>query len=162
MSTTATTDTTMNTDLDATQAISSMGRLSDDRLEILRMVESHIVSAEEANRLLEALDRTEHAPLPPSFPPYPAYPPFQPAEPLRPVASPRLIRFRVSDTDDDESMLNLVLPLALLDSGLKIAKRFYGDLSLDSKELRQSVSDGFVGTLLDVQDGSQHVEIIIE
>ena len=59
-------------------------------------------------------------------------------------------------------MLNLVLPLVLLDSGLKIAKRFTGDLSLDPKELRQSVTDGYVGPLLDINDGGQHVEIIVE
>ncbi len=149
--------------LDFTEEIGTAGRLSDDRLEILRMVESHIVSAEEANRLLEALDRTENAPPPPGFlPPFQPFPTFQPAEPPHPPPGPRLIRFRVSDPDEGETMLNLVLPLGLLDSGLKILKRFAGDLSLDSKELRQSVSDGYVGPLLDVNDGGQRVEIIID
>ena len=76
-----------NGNLDLTEEISTTGRLSDDRLEILRMVESHIVSAEEANRLLEALDRTENAPPPPGFPPFQPFPPppFQPTEPLRPA-----------------------------------------------------------------------------
>ncbi len=133
------------------------GRLSDDRLEILRMVESHIVSAEEANRLLEALDRTESAP--PSFPF-----PFQPTEPPRPAPppSPRLIRFLISDVDEDQPTLNLVLPLGMIDSGLKIAKRFAGDLILDPKELRQSIGEGYKGSLLDINDGGQHVQIIVE
>ena len=156
--------TTNGSSLDLSGETGPISRLSDDRLEILRMVENHIISAEEANRLLEALDRTENVP-PPGFPPLHPLPPFAPAqltEPLRPVPSPRLIRFRVSDADGDETMLNLVLPLGLLDSGLKIAKRFTGDLTLDAKELRQSVSEGYVGPLLDINDGGQHVEIIIE
>ena len=158
----ATTNGSANLDLSGETG--PISRLSDDRLEILRMVENHIISAEEANRLLEALDRTENA-LPPGYPPVqpiPPFPPVQATEPLRPVPSPRLIRFRVSDADGDETMLNLVLPLGLLDSGLKIAKRFTGDLTLDAKELRQSVSEGYVGPLLDINDGGQHVEIIIE
>ncbi len=153
-----------STNLDLSGELGPISRLSDDRLEILRMVENHIISAEEANRLLEALDRTESVP-PPGFPPLHPIPPFapvQPTEPLRPVPSPRLIRFRVSDADGDETMLNLVLPLGLLDSGLKIAKRFTGDLTLDAKELRQSVSEGYIGPLLDINDGGQHVEIIVE
>lgn len=132
--------------------------LSDDRLEILRMVENGTVSAEEAARLFEALDRTERAT--PGFP-FPA----QPTAPISPMAQgplkpSRVVRFRV--TEGDQPVLNLALPLGLLDSGVKIAKRFTGDLMVDGGELKQTVNEGFRGSLLDVNDGDQHVEIIVE
>jgi hypothetical protein len=156
-------------DLDFTEEIATVGRLSDDRLEILRMVENHIVSAEEANRLLEALDRTERVPAPPAFPSPPDFSPFAhfqgfpPPEPLRHgPPTPRLIRFRVSNEDEGQTQLNLVLPLGMVDSGLKILKRFHGDISLDAKELRQSVTEGYVGPLLDITDGGQRIEILID
>lgn len=134
--------------------------LSDDRLEILRMVEAGTVSADEAGRLFEALDRTERSaagitygnpaqqtmPLPP-----------HPPEPPKPS---RVVRFRV--TEGDQPVLNLALPLGLLDSGIKIAKRFTGDLMVDGGDLKQTVNEGFRGSLLDVNDGDQHVEIIVE
>lgn len=134
--------------------------LSDDRLEILRMVEAGTVSAEEAARLFEALDRTERST--PEF----SYPnaaqqtaPIPPGPPLAPKPS-RVVRFRV--TEGDQPVLNLALPLGLLDSGIKIAKRFTGDLMVDGGELKQTVNEGFRGSLLDVNDGDQHVEIIVE
>lgn len=132
--------------------------LSDDRLEILRMVENGTVSAEEAARLFEALDRTERA-----APVY-GYPgqmtaPLPPAA-LAPPRPNRVVRFRV--TEGDQPVLNLALPLGLLDSGVKIAKRFTGDLMVDGSELKQTVNEGFRGSLLDINDGDQHVEIIVE
>jgi hypothetical protein len=140
-----------------TDETSTGNLLSDDRLEILRMVEAGTVSAEEAARLFEALDRTERAA--PGFPP-PG--PNQPTAPFRPEpARPnRVVRFRV--TEGDQPVLNLALPLGLLDSGIKIAKRFTGDLMVDGGDLKQTVNEGFRGSLLDVNDGDQHVEIIVE
>lgn len=143
-----------------TEESSTGNLLSDDRLEILRMVENGTVSAEEAARLFEALDRTERATPGFGFPagmqqtaPIPPTPPV----PLQPS---RVVRFRV--TEGDQPVLNLALPLGLLDSGVKIAKRFTGDLMVDGGDLRQTVNEGFRGSLLDVNDGDQHVEIIVE
>lgn len=132
--------------------------LSDDRLEILRMVENGTVSAEEAARLFEALDRTERADPGLGFMGQPTAP-MPPAAPAA-LKPSRVVRFRV--TEGDQPVLNLALPLGLLDSGVKIAKRFTGDLMVDGGELKQTVNEGFRGSLLDVNDGDQHVEIIVE
>ena len=135
--------------------------LSDDRLEILRMVENGTVSAEEAARLFEALDRTERAA--PGFgftSGAQATAPIPPVAPL-PLKANRVVRFRV--TEGEQPVLNLALPLGLIDSGVKIAKRFTGgDLMVDGNDLKQTVNEGFRGSLLDINDGDQHVEIIVE
>src|SRR6476661_6638228 len=89
----------------------STNLLSDDRLEILRMVENGTVSAEEAARLFEALDRTERATPEFGFPG--ATQPMAPVPPLQPIPpkASRLVRFRV--TEGDQPVLNLALPLGL-------------------------------------------------
>jgi hypothetical protein len=146
--------------------------LPEDRLEILRLVESGQMPVEEASRMLELLDRadriaatnpfsasgiTEPLPTPPaSFAPPPG-PPMR----GRNGPPPRNVRIRISQ--DGEPQLNLVIPFGLIDSGLKLAKRFAPESLLDSRDIRTSVEEGFVGPLLDVNDeDGQHVEILIE
>lgn len=137
--------------------------LSEERLEILRLVENQTVTAEEASRLLEALDRSDRAeqveredqftvPFPPGFP-------FAPPAPRR---GGRSVRIRITDTDEDQTRLNLVLPHPLLEAGLKMAKRIAPDQMLEAKEIRETIDEGFTGSILDIIDGSQRVEIILE
>lgn len=140
--------------------------LSEERLEILRLVENQTVTAEEASRLLEALDRSDRAeraeqvqhddqftvPFPPGFP-------FAPPAPPR---GGRSVRIRITDINEDQTKLNLVLPHPLLDAGLKMAKRFAPDQMLEAKEIRETIDEGFTGSILDILDGDQRVEIILE
>jgi hypothetical protein len=140
--------------------------LSEERLEILRLVENQTITAEEASRLLEALDRSDRAervgregredhftaPFPPGFP-------FTPPPPPR---GGRSVRIRITDTSEDQTKLNLVLPHPLLEAGLKMAKRFAPDQMLEAKEIRETIDEGFTGSILDILDGDQRVEIILE
>lgn len=139
--------------------------LSDDRIEILRLVENQTITAEEAARLLEALDRSERSngagqstePL--GFFPPPGFP-FGP-EPRR-ARKRRNVRIRISNPVTNTDVLNLVLPHPMLDTGLKMAKRIAPDQMLDAKDIKESIEDGFEGPLLDITDGDQRVEIIVE
>lgn len=131
-------------------------RLSDERLEILRLVEDQTISADEASRLLEALDRSERSQQPTGPIPLPFNPPQPPRRPARNV------RIRISDGDTGDSRVNLVLPYRLLDSGLKMAKRFAPESLLEASEIKDSVEEGFQGHLLDIVDGDQRVEILVE
>jgi hypothetical protein len=138
--------------------------LSEERLEILRLVENQTITAEEASRLLEALDRSDRdraeftepigfiPPLPPGFP-------FNTEKKSR---KRRNVRIRITNAIDHTEQFNLVLPHPLLDTGLKMAKRFAPDSLLEAKEIRESIDEGFEGPLLDIVDNDQRVEIIVE
>ena len=144
--------------------------LPEDRLEILRLVENGIMSVEEASRMLEVLDRADRIVADPigfafgaTEPISGQKPPFAP--PMPPAArrfgpAPRNVRIRISD--EEKVQLNLVIPFGLIDSGLKLAKRFAPESLLDSRDIRTSIEEGFVGPLLDINDDGQHVEILIE
>lgn len=134
--------------------------LGEERLEILRLVENQTVSAEEAARLLEALDRSDRDQRNQdtvAFLPGPPPPAFMGSPP---AARGRNVRIRI--TDEDETRLNLVLPHPLLEAGLKMAKRFAPDHLLEAKEIRESIDEGFEGPILDILDGDQRVEIVVE
>jgi hypothetical protein len=148
-----------------TESTSSSG-LSAEQLEILRLVESQLMSADEAARILEALDRanqiTRPLPAPTGInPPQPPKPPTsrQPVE-----IRPSNIRIRITDLSSNQSRVNLVLPYRLIDSGMKMVKRMAPDqmLVLDGKDIRRSMEEGFWGPLLDITDDKQRVEIIVE
>jgi len=161
---------------DTLSASDPSGGLPEDRLEILRLVENGFMSVEEASRMLELLDRadrisadpmgfafgsTNTEPFPFSRAPFGAPPPPPAPSGARGGGpAPRNVRIRISD--DEKVQLNLVIPFGLIDSGLKLAKRFAPDSLLDSRDIRTSIEEGFVGTLLDVNDDGQHVEILIE
>jgi len=134
--------------------------LSEERLEILRLVENQTITADEAGRLLEALDRSDRtnrssqrtAPL------YAAPPP--PPEPL--VAQSGSVRIRITDISTGKARINLVLPYRLVDSGIKLAKRLAPEHMLDGREIRRSIEEGYWGPLLDITDDEKRVEIIVE
>jgi len=138
--------------------------LTEERLEILRLVENQTISADEATRLLEALDRSD------STQQNQMNRNRSRASDADMTATTRLpgkararnVRIRITETDSKEVRLNLVLPLGLLDSGLKMAKRIAPDRLLESKEIKESVEEGFVGPILDIVDEDERVEILIE
>lgn len=136
--------------------------LSDEQLEILRLVESQLMSADEAARILEALDRANQPtrtfvtgrPTPPA-PPEPSRPP---------EGKPGNIRIRITDLNSNQARVNLVLPSRLVDSGIKMVKRLAPEQMaiLDGRDIRRSMEEGFWGPLLDITDDNQRVEIIVE
>jgi hypothetical protein len=125
-------------------------QVREERLEILRLLEAGTITAEEAATLLEALDRAV-TPLMASPPPAAARSPEM-----------RQVRIRVTDSTNGKSMVNLAFPLGLIKSGLDIAGQFVPEYLPKVDAIRESVSGGFRGTLVDVDDGSQRVEIIAE
>lgn len=140
-------------------------RLTEEQLEILRLVENQTISADEATRLLEALDRSDTAHSQPSWNrPPPPDPNTNATVRLPGKPRSRNVRIRITYISSKEARLNLVLPLGLLDSGLKMAKRIAPDRLLEAKDIRDSVDEGFIGTILDIldEDEDERVEILIE
>lgn len=134
--------------------------LSEERLEILRLVENQTVTAEEAGRLLEALDRSDrsHQAMQPTAP----FMPVSPLPPMPPSPPAGSVRIRITDLASDTIRINLVLPYRLVDSGLKLAKRLAPDHMLEGKDIRRSIEEGYWGPLLDITDDDKRVEIIVE
>lgn len=124
----------------------------DERLEVLRLLESGAITADETAALLDALDRSERAdrggergePAPRAF-----------------GGDAKRLRLRVSDASG-KAKVNLVLPMGLLDAGLGIARRFAPDQTADATAMRDALREGFRGPLLDVDDNGERVEIVVE
>ena len=145
---------------------------TEDRLEILRLVENQTVSADEALRIIEALDRSEagrqHAgPVPPmdadmtqAIPPPPGHDMYAAPGPL-PSKTPR-VRIRISEQNGEKVKLNLVLPGGLLDAGLKMVRRVSPSYRLDPKAIRESINLGYEGPLIDINDNDDRIEILLE
>lgn len=135
--------------------------LSEERLEILRLVENQTVTAEEAGRLLEALDRSDRDRRPQAATaPFAPIPPSPPEPPAGPTGGS--VRIRITDVTSGKAKINLVLPSRLVDSGIKLAKRIAPEHMLDGREIRRSIEEGYWGPLLDITDDNQRVEIIVE
>jgi hypothetical protein len=128
---------------------SQRDQVREERLEILRLLQAGTITADEAATLLEALDRATQPP-----------PPNGPV----PVRGPetRQVRIRVTESESGRSMVNLVFPLGLIKSGLDIASQFVPEYLPKAEAIRESLTTGFRGSLVDVDDGEQRVEIIAE
>lgn len=124
----------------------------EDRLEILRLLESGAVTADEAGALLEALDQADRRSTV-----LVDDPPPRPAE--RPSG---LVRIRVTESATGRATVNVAFPLALIESGLDIAAQFVPEYLPEAKAIRDSVATGLRGALVDVDDGAQRIEIIVE
>lgn len=123
-------------------------QMREERLEILGMLEAGSISVEEAATLLEALDRAAEPPVGNGAAPRPA--------------EGRQVRIRVTDRSAGKALVNLAFPVGLVGSGLDIASQFVPEYLPTVEAIRESVGAGFRGSLLDVDDGGQRVEIIVE
>lgn len=127
---------------------SQRDQMREERLEVLRLLEAGTVTADEAATLLDALDR--------------ALPPLNSGQPAPRSAEARQVRIRVTDSTNGKVMVNLAFPLGLIKSGLDIAGQFVPEYLPKAEAIRESVTTGFRGSLVDVDDGAQRVEIIAE
>ena len=119
---------------------------SMERMQILNMLEAGQINAEEAAKLLEALDASakghaqsgEHA---------------------------NWLRVRVTDTQTGQSKVNVNIPMSLVNLGLKIGARFAPDVEeLDLEEMVAAIRTGVQGRIADVEDveEGERVEIFVE
>ena len=128
---------------------SQRDQLREERLEILRLLEAGTITADEAATLLDALDRA-------------SLPPANSGPAAVRGAEARLVRIRVTESTTGRAVVNLAFPLGLIKSGLDIAGQFVPEYLPKVDAIRESVTSGFRGPLVDVDDGGQRVEIIAE
>jgi hypothetical protein len=85
-----------------------------------------------------------------------------------PAHTGRFFRIKVSDPDNDRTMVNVNLPVGLINFGLKLAGRYIPqDAGLDLEAINQAVQEGAIGKIIDVQQGTEdepgvRVEIYVD
>lgn len=124
---------------------------SEERMKILKMIEEGKLSPEEGTKLLAALSDKR--------------PPAPPRPPGMPGGGPRWLRIRVTDTRTGKSKASVQIPLALVETGMKIGAHFAPEVEgVDMSNVMQAVRSGMTGKIIDVTDeeDGEHVEIYVE
>lgn len=129
--------------------------MKEERLQILKMIQDGIISAEEGARLIAALGEREQAQRQANQRETPVYPPEWPA------LHRRWLRIRVTDKRNERDRVNVTLPISLLDWGLKMAEMTAG---INLAAVRDVIRGGAEGKILEVDDSEsdERVEIFVE
>ena len=118
--------------------------VSEERIKILEMVEEGKIDASEAMELLSALERNQ--------------------EEIVPKNDAKWLRVRVK-TMENESKVNVNIPLALVDVGLKLAKTYDPKLKesgldkIDIEEIMEAVKNGAEGKIVEVEDEENQTRV---
>ena len=124
-----------------------------ERMQILKMIESKQINAEEGAKLLSALGEVDNGSK--SAGPAPS-----------PGTSGKWFRVRVTDLKSGRRKVNVNIPLSLVDVGLKMGAKFApaGLEGLDVSQIITAIKTGGDGKIVDVQDeeDGEHVEVFIE
>jgi hypothetical protein len=120
---------------------------SDERLRILRLIETGQVSADEGAQLLDALGESSAR------------------ERMRSGVRPNTLRVRVTNLSNRRQKINVTIPIGLIDVGIKLGARLFprgGGPTID--EIRHAVESGVIGRVFDMQDleEGERVEVFIE
>lgn len=116
-------------------------------MQILKMIEEGKVTSKDGLELLSALEEKENLPI---------------------AKSTKWIKIKVLDPEDN-TKVNVNIPIALIDVGLKIASKVSPELKdsdlngIDFNEIAELVKNGAEGKLIDIEsDNGEKVEIIVE
>jgi DUF4097 and DUF4098 domain-containing protein YvlB len=118
--------------------------MSQEKLQILKMVQEGKVTADEALKLIEALESSD-------------------AGAGIPKTSAQWLRVRVTDSKTAKPKVNVNLPIGLLSVVTKFVKM--EDMGgIDLNEIIRQIKEGARGKIVDVQDEDEgvHVEVVIE
>ena len=124
---------------------------TEERMQILKMIEQGTISAKEGAELLRALDKGKSG----SFSP----------EPLKGSSNPRWFRVRVTDLTNGRNKVNVNIPIGLVQVGLKMGARFAPEAEgVDFEQIMEAIRNGQQGKIMDVTDdeGGERVEIFVE
>lgn len=121
----------------------------DERMQILKMIESGQITAEEGTQLLEALKgegRRQEERWSGSR-----------------GTGTRWLRVRVTDLETGQRKVNINLPWSLVSVGAKMGARF-APAEIDLEEVMEAIHAGAAGKIVDVEDveDNERVEIFVE
>ncbi|MBN1202930.1 MAG: hypothetical protein JXJ20_13860 [Anaerolineae bacterium] len=120
---------------------------TEERLRILQMIQEGKISAEEGAGLLQALSSGAKM------------------KPPTPTRDPRLLRVRITNLESGKTMVNVNVPISLVNVGVKLGARFAPtSTEIDYDEIMQAIRNGVGGKIVDVEDveSHEHVEIWVE
>lgn len=120
---------------------------SEERMKILKMVQEKKITADDAVKLLTALEKAEQRQQPPGG------------------SESRWLRVRITDMDSGKQSVNVNLPLGLVNVGLKMGARFIPDMEgVRVEELAEALRQGLTGKIMDVidEEEGQRVEVYVE
>ena len=123
--------------------------LKEERMQILKMIQNGQVSAEEGAKLLAALEGGQKSEMAANAA----------------ATQGKFLRVRVTDMTTGRTKVNVNVPLALVNIGLKMGARFMPNLdSVDTDEIMQAIRSGMQGKIVDVEDAEdgEKVEVYIE
>lgn len=123
---------------------------TEERMQILRMIEEGKITATEGAELLRALEKKESGPD---------------AEPLRGASRPRWFRVRITDLSTGRNKVNVNIPMGLVNVGMKMGARFAPEMEgVDYEDLMEAIRSGQQGKVIDITDNDdgERVEIFVE
>jgi len=119
---------------------------SEERMQILNMLAEGKISAEEAAKLLRALEEGSRPKPPPS-------------------PEPRWFKVKVTDVATGKERVNVSIPMGLVNVGIKMGARFTPEVEgVNFDEVISSIKQGAYGRLVDITDeeGGERVEIYVD
>ncbi|MFN2104844.1 MAG: SHOCT-like domain-containing protein [Candidatus Promineifilaceae bacterium] len=123
---------------------------TEERMQILRMIEEGKISAADGVDLLRALDNTDRAAA---------------GEPLKGSSKPRWFRVRVTDIKSGRKKVDVNIPMGLVNVGIKMGAKFAPEIDGTQYEaIMDAVESGQQGKIMDVfdEEDGEHVEIFVE
>jgi len=121
--------------------------ISEERLRILKLIESGQVSAEEGGQLIEALAANQERDRP------------------RGAAHARVLRVRVTDVSSRRQKINVTIPVSLVGIGLKLGAKLARRMeSANTDQIMRAIEGGSLGRIFEMQDldEGERVEIFVE
>ena len=118
--------------------------MSSERMQILQMVQEGKVTAEEAERLLGAIDNRT------------------PSSDSR-AKQARWMKVRV--VEDGQQKVNINLPMSLVEVALGMGMKFVPEgrlQGIDVASLLEAIKQGALGKIVEIDDDNTQVEIIVE
>lgn len=123
---------------------------TEERMQILKMIEEGKISASEGAELLRALDRDKQG---------------ETAVPLKGTSKPRWFRVRVTDLTQGRNKVNVNIPMGLVNVGIKMGARFIPEDENDEfQQVMEAIRNGQHGKVFDYtnEEDGERVEIFVE
>ena len=138
-----------------------MNGASDERMTILKMIESNKITVEQGSMLLGALGKQGEQAAPKAAEPFGE----TPAPASKAVGSGRRFRVLVTDTVTGKNKVSVNLPLSLVRWGLHTGKKFSSEMDgIDIDELAELLEGGEDGQFIEVidEEDCEQVRVFIE